>query len=114
MNRISHYSFGHIIVDGISYRSDVIIYPDRVDPSWWRQEGHRLSREDLSGVLATRPKIVIIGTGALGVMNVPVELTAALSTEGMTVFVERTARAVELYNQVDDRRRVVAALHLTC
>jgi len=31
---ISDYRFGRIVIDGKTYTSDVIVYPDRVDPSW--------------------------------------------------------------------------------
>jgi len=46
---IEHYEFGHIVIRGKSYSSDVIIYPDHVDSDWWREEGHRLSPVDLWG-----------------------------------------------------------------
>ncbi len=36
--RIDHYVFGKMVVDGKTYTSDLIVYPDRVDPSWWRPE----------------------------------------------------------------------------
>lgn len=32
---VDDYSFGRIKVGGKEYTSDVIIYPDRVDSSWW-------------------------------------------------------------------------------
>lgn len=32
--KIDHYSFGKIIINGKTYPSDVIIYPDSVDSSW--------------------------------------------------------------------------------
>ena len=46
--RIGDYSFGEISVDGMVYKSDVIAYPDKADPSWWRNEGHCLRMNDLA------------------------------------------------------------------
>ncbi len=40
--RITVYDFGKIIVDGKTHTRDVIIYPERVEGSWWQKEGHRL------------------------------------------------------------------------
>lgn len=68
---IDNYSFARIVINNKTYSSDVIVYPDRVDPSWWRKEGHYLNKEDLSMIVMAKPDIVIIGTGQSGVMEVP-------------------------------------------
>jgi hypothetical protein len=112
--RITEYSFGRITVDGRDYDADVIIYPDRVDGSWWRREGHRLEIEDLAGVLAARPEVVVLGTGHDGMMDVPEGTLARLRALGLEVHSARTAEAVRIFNELEPRRRVVAALHLTC
>jgi hypothetical protein len=39
---IESYKFGEIIITGKKYDSDLIIYPDHIDSSWWRKEGHLL------------------------------------------------------------------------
>ncbi len=49
---IEHYSFGKIIINGKTYTSDVIIYPEKVDSSWWRKQGHSLYIDDLKDVIA--------------------------------------------------------------
>ncbi|MDI6800818.1 MAG: MTH938/NDUFAF3 family protein [Thermodesulfovibrionales bacterium] len=71
--KIDHYSFGRITIENKTYTSDVIIYRDRVDPSWWRKEGHYLHVEDLSDVINAKPDVLVIGTGYSGVMVVPKE-----------------------------------------
>jgi hypothetical protein len=111
---VSHYSFGSITIDGTTYTSDVIIYRDRVDATWWRKEGHNLSVSDLAGVIAASPEVVIIGTGAYGIMRVPQETADHLRSKGIEVYVEKTKEAVELFNRVSTGRKSVAALHLTC
>ena len=35
--QIESYSFGEVVIDGKRYRSDVIVFPDRVKPNWWRE-----------------------------------------------------------------------------
>jgi len=112
--RIDSYSFGKITVDGKSFSSDVIIYRDRVYSPWWRKEGHRLGVADLSEVIKAGPEVLIIGTGASGVMKVPEETISALTAEGIEVRVERTPKAVELFNSMAGKKIVIAALHLTC
>jgi len=114
MDRISRYSFGSITVDGKEYTKDVIIYPARVDPAWWRKEGHYLRPEDLEEVVATKPDVVVIGTGASGVMQVPEKTVKWLEGKGIEVRVARTAEAVKIYNRLYENTNAVAALHLTC
>jgi hypothetical protein len=112
--KIDHYSWGKIIIDGNAYTSDVIIFPDRVNASWWRKEGHSLYVEDLKDVIAANPESVVIGTGALGAMKVPKETVEHLESRGISVHVEKTGNAVELFQRLQKGKKVIAALHLTC
>lgn len=112
--RVTHYSFGRITIDGKTYTSDVIIYPGRVDSSWWRKEGHYLQPVDLADVVAARPDVVIIGTGHSGVMQVPGETVRFLESKGIEVRVALTEKAVDMLNKAPKDKAVIAALHLTC
>ncbi|MBI5026879.1 MAG: Mth938-like domain-containing protein [Nitrospirae bacterium] len=112
--KIEHYSFGRIVIEGREYTSDVIIYPNRVDPSWWRKQGHFLQVVDLTDVMDAKPSVLIIGTGYHGVMEVPKETLEFLKSKGIEVHTEKTAKAVELYNELSQKRPTIAALHLTC
>jgi len=113
--RIESYEFGRVVIGGQTYTSDVIVWPEGVDPSWWRVRGHSLCREDLEPVLSHEPQVLIIGTGASGLMQVPPEMQQYMAARCEEVHVERTPRACSLYNELaDSGRRVVAALHLTC
>ena len=112
--KIDHNSWGKIVIDGISYSSDLIIYPDRVDASWWRKEGHSLRVEDLKEVITANPESLVVGTGVLGMMKVPEETIAHLESKGIRVHIEQTGKAVELFNRLQKEKKVIAALHLTC
>jgi hypothetical protein len=111
---ITHYAFGTITIDGKTYRSDVIVLPDRVAPDWWRRSGHSLVLDDLGQVLADPPATLVVGTGASGLMSVPSETIAALEDLGVEVIVQPTGEAVETYNRLAPSGRVAAGLHLTC
>ena len=111
---IEDYSFGRITIGGKTYTSDVIIYPDRVDGGWWRKEGHRLCMDDLEHVVAAKPEVLVVGTGAQGVMRVPDDVRQRLSELGIELKVAKTDEACGLYNQLAPERRTSAALHLTC
>ncbi len=112
--KIEHYSFGNIIIDSHAYTSDVIVYPGRVDATWWRKEGHYLQAVDLTDVISARPDVLIVGTGFWGVMTVPEETIRFIGSKGIELRIERTGKAVELFNSMGNNRTVIAALHITC
>jgi len=111
---IESYHFGHIVIDGKSYTSDVIIFTDRVQESWRRKEGHRLISEDLATVVTAEARTLIVGTGSYGLVRVPKETLQYLKSKGFEVVVQTTAEACETYNRLSKRADAIAALHLSC
>ena len=111
---IDSYRFGRITVDGKTYSSDVIIYPDSVDGNWWRREGHRLDVEDIKEILRHGPEVLIVGTGESGLMVIPEKTRDYLNSRGIELIAEKTDKACTQYNKFCRSKKVVAALHLTC
>jgi len=111
---IDAYSFGRIVIDRETYTADVIVFPDRVDSSWWRQEGHNLQERDLIEVAAAEPDILVIGTGDSGVMHVPEGTIHFLESKGIQAIVERTGKAVVTFNNQPRDKKVMGVFHLTC
>ena len=111
---IDSYSFGKIEVDGRTYRSDVIIYTEKINAFWWRKEGHNLNMVDLKEIMDYRPEMLIIGQGNIGVMKVRPAVRTQIQKKGIILFIARTTQAVQKYNELAKTKKVVAALHLTC
>lgn len=112
---IDSYKYGHIVVSGTAYASDIIIYHDRVDPLWARHEEHRLIPADLTDVLNAQPDVLIIGTGYAGVLSVPKEIAAHIAAQGIEVLIDKTSKAVELFNSLQRTKKyAIAALHISC
>jgi hypothetical protein len=113
--QITQYGFGTMTVEGRTYGRDLIVYPDRVRPEWWRKDGHSLAVEDLREVLAYEPELLIIGRGFAGCLKVPPETRKAIEARGIRVVEGRTGRAYKVFNAEAGRgRKVVGAFHLTC
>lgn len=112
--KIEHYTFGTITIDGKTYTSDVIIYPEKVDSSWWRKQGHSLCISDLKDIIPEKPEVLVIGTGYSGAMVVPEETITYIKSKGIDIHIARTAKAVELFNRFRKDKKTIAALHLTC
>ena len=113
---IDSYSFGRIRVDGFDYTEDVIMLRGEVRSPWWRSAGgHIYAPTDLEEVVAGAPEIVVLGTGYFGRVKVLDETLTVCAEAGSEVIVEKTSRAVEMFNQLAaEGRDVAAALHLTC
>jgi len=111
---IDSYDFGRIVVDGKAYTGDVIIFPDRVKDKWWRKEGHALHIEDIESVLKAKPEVLIVGTGKYGILKVSSQTREYIESKGITMIVEPTDKACEVYNKISKAKRAIAALHLTC
>ena len=115
MSIIESYSFGHMVIDGTGYTKDVIIYQDgNIISPWWRNQGHVLEVVDLQDLIATAPKIIICGTGAMGLMRVSAALKEYLKTTNIDFIAQRSSRAVETYNQMSGNNKMAGCFHLTC
>ena len=108
---IDSYSFGKIVIDSKTYTSDVILYPDKVDESWWRKDGHLLQKEDLIDVIQYNPEVLIVGTRAYGLMKVPDEKKQFLEAKEIELIAEETGKAFKTYNELKEKRKVIAAFY---
>ncbi|MEA1939557.1 MAG: MTH938/NDUFAF3 family protein, partial [Candidatus Caldatribacteriota bacterium] len=111
---IENYSFGKITINRKKYNSDLIIYENSVDDTWWRKEGHNLRIEDIHIILDKNPEVLIIGTGAYGLMKVSSDLIEYLKSKNIRVIIKKTKDACDEYNHLSQNKKVIAALHLTC
>jgi len=113
--KIDKYNFGSITINGKEYTKDVIVFPDNIFCPWWREEGHSLSLRDLKKVIELSPSLLIVGTGAHGIMKVPEETLEKLKKKNINVILAKTGEAVELYNEKHkEEKNIIACLHLTC
>jgi hypothetical protein len=104
-----------MIIDGVKYSKDVILFPDgRIHNPWWRNQGHTLALNDLDELLLAKPEVIVAGTGAMGFMRPTVELTDFLTQHDIEFIAQRSSRAVETYNRLSSSRKVGGCFHLTC
>ncbi|MGB9676588.1 MAG: Mth938-like domain-containing protein [Candidatus Bathyarchaeales archaeon] len=114
---IDSYDFGVIVINGKSYTSDVIVFPEKVLDGWWRREGHKICLEDLREVLSyeTKPEVLVIGTGYYGMVKILPGVKEALKSHGITLIAQQTREACQTFNKLSkSKKRVVGAFHLTC
>ncbi len=108
-------AFGSIVIDGIRYTSDLIVYPDgRVLTLWRRKKCHRLSSDDIIDLIASQPEVIIAGTGVYGLVKYEKDLQKMLQKNGIEFFPARNKKAMELFNELSSKKRIGACFHLTC
>ena len=113
MMKIDSFAFGSISIGGRTFASDVIVYPDRVQSPWVREEEHRPQISEFADIVKAEPDVLVIGTGYAGVMSVADQLRNYLTSRGIDVRVEKTKAAAELYYSLLGKEKVIAVLHIT-
>jgi hypothetical protein len=112
---INECSFGKIIINGKSYKTDVLIFPDgNVVDSWWRKNGHALSLEDIRPLINSGPEIIIAGCGINGMMKPEPGLERELRKLGISFMSMKNQEALEEYNKMISSNKIAAGFHLTC
>jgi len=111
---IESYFFGSMVIDGKEYTNDLIIYPDHIQSSWWRIEGHRLDIEDIKEILEAKPEVLVVGTGASGLVEIPEETEKHIRSKGIRLIAQKTEEAYKTFNELSKSKRVIGAFHLTC
>ncbi len=103
-----------MVIDGKEYTSDLIIFRDTIKSSWWRLEGHMLLPQDLEDVWNEKPEILVVGTGASGLMRISPHTLKALEAHHIELRSDKHGKAVTLFNALSHEHHVAGAFHLTC
>lgn len=107
---VRSYGPGTIKINDVAYTSSVLLTPEQIVADWPPQLFAELSARHFDPVVAFKPEVVILGTGAHLKFPEPPVL-APLSRAGIGVEVMDTAAACRTYNILaSDGRKVVAAL----
>lgn len=112
---IESYAFGNIVIDGRRYTSDLIVYPDgTIVDKWWRQSGHLMTETDIAGLIASGPEIIVVGTGASGMLKPARGIDKVLEKKGIRMVAAPCSQAINHFNELSPAKKVGACFHLTC
>jgi uncharacterized protein len=106
-NTFTGYGEGWFMVNGERYATSLIVFPDRVVP-WSAASFAALAPEDFAPLVAARPGIVLLGTGARQRFPHP-RITRALAEAGIGLEVMDTQAACRTFNILAAEDRQVAA-----
>jgi len=113
---IEEYSFGKMVIDGETYKKDLIITKDEIIPNWWREKGHKLQLTDIKEVLDKyQPDYLVVGKGKFGMMNIAQELKSYLKEQNIELHEKESGKATQKFNKLlNEGKNIVGAFHLTC
>ena len=112
---IEKYSFGTIVVNGMTYSADIKIAQGAVIADWWRASGHTVDVDDVQDILETHPDILVIGKGQPGYLKITGALRKYLEENNIKLIEEKTSQAIQTFNKLFKKgENVSAGLHLGC
>ena len=115
--RISHYRFGTIRIDGVTYERDVVIdrgavRPRHKKPSKQFREGFGHTPLSLREEIPWDCQHLIVGTGALGALPVMVEVQMEAARRGVELVSLPTLEAIAYLRREGEQSNAI--LHVTC
>lgn len=112
---IEKYSFGKIVVNGVTYTDDIKIIKGTVVPDWWRKSGHQVGMDDVKDILDSDTDIFVIGTGEYGLVKLTSSLREHCKNNGIELIEKKTSKSIQIFNQLHrEGKKVSAGFHLTC
>ncbi len=111
-NIFSGYGDGYVMINQIRHEKNMIVFPDQLIEHWPVASVSALSHEHFDEILARKPEIILLGTGAQ--LRFPDYTLMARILQTRTGFeVMDTQAACRTYNiLVEEGRQVAAAIIL--
>ncbi len=116
--RITHLSWGRMVVDGLGTGKDFKLYPGGGREWDWQETGTRhvpgIQPVDVAEVLEHGSRVVVLTRGMELALQTCPETLELLRERGIPVHVKETRAAVELYNRLAETEAVGGLFHSTC
>jgi uncharacterized protein len=109
---IRRVSGGSIVINDEEHSTPIALTPEELLGEWPAAPVAELAEDHFDAVLASRPEIVLLGTGLTNIFP-PRELTFAFARKGIGLEVMDTAAAARTFNVLaNEGRRVAAVLYV--
>lgn len=106
---IEEFSFGMFRIAGKTYYDDIKIINNKVK-SWQNRRGLEITLDNIKELVDSQPEILIIGSGASGLLKVPDEVKMNIMSHRIKLIVQKTTEAVATFNNAVKEGRKVAAI----
>jgi hypothetical protein len=116
--KIDRLTFGSIVVDGKTYHRDLLILADGTVKK--RKGGflmfgsHEIKQQEFGEFSQGEPETIVIGTGTNGAAHVAPEVESWAERKNLDLLVQPSYDAVARLNELAERKKVAALIHITC
>jgi hypothetical protein len=115
---ITHISWGRMEIEGLGSGRDFKLYPGGGrEWDWAETNTHHvpgIQPADVTELIEKGSKVIVLTRGMELVLQTCPETLAMLRENGITVHVEETRAAVEIYNRLAEHELVGGLFHSTC
>jgi hypothetical protein len=115
---IIHISWGKMKVEGIGDGKDFKLYPGGGREWDWNETGTRhvpgIQPADVMELIDRGSEVIVLTRGMQLVLQTCPETLELLHDRGISVYIEETRAAVELYNRLAEDQAVGGLFHSTC
>ena len=116
--RITHISWGKMEIEGVGIGRDFKLYPGGGRQWDWKETNTHhipgIQIADVEELLNRGSKAIVLTRGMHLVLQTCPETLEYLKTKGITVYIDETTAAVELYNKLAESELVGGLFHSTC
>ncbi|MEO8005492.1 MAG: Mth938-like domain-containing protein [Betaproteobacteria bacterium] len=107
-NTFTGYGSGYVSVNGVRYETNLVVMPERILEHWPVGDIQAMATADVTGLIALKPELVLLGTGKT--LRFPhAAVLGALAAAGIGMEVMDTQAACRTYNILSEEGRNVAA-----
>ncbi|UCD39199.1 MAG: Mth938-like domain-containing protein, partial [Fidelibacterota bacterium] len=104
--------------EGLGTLKDAKLYPGGGRQWDWKETGtgHQpgIQPADVDELLENGARVIVLSRGVYGRLKVTPQTTQMLADRGITVYVERTNKAIRRYNELCETEPVGGLFHSTC
>ncbi len=112
MIRIDSFYFGNIIVNGRKFQQDIILSSNGEITE--KEGNHSFGKKEYNDILMRNPEVIILGTGTVPNVRIDPDIEVTAKLNGIEIITKPTIQAVEEFNKLVNKKRVVAVMHVTC
>lgn len=115
MSEFQEASFGKIVFNNKEWNEDIAVGTDnKAKERGYRPENHLIERKEMKRHINDSTELMIVGTGQYGKLSVAKDAKELLEEKEIDLVTAKSPKAIQLYNDQEDKSVVSAVIHSTC
>jgi hypothetical protein len=112
MPMVQAFEYGQITIADKDYTEDILVFPNGDIELSNRTDEHEVKLEDIKALIKSKPEVLVLGLGTIGMVKVKPELKKKLSAQGIELHAYKSEKAIETYKDIRTQKSTAALFHL--